>query len=153
MSEGERGMTRTPPPTTTAAGSIMFPAPRTMLPRMLNSQTLAAPPKTTVEYATAAASAPSRPPMRRNSAGPPSSIPRREERTDARRDHEGVRGEGVGGPAAARAERSGDGRRNAAAHAAGGHRLHEHDQREDERDPGERVRAKAAHEVGLQHVH
>jgi len=58
--------------------------------------------------------------------------------------------ERVGVRAAARPERARDGRGDAATHAPGGHRLHEHDQREGDGDAGEGVGAEPADEVGLE---
>ena len=152
MSRGDSGTTTRPPPTTTAAGSSMLPVPRTMLPRMLNIQTAIAPAKIAVEYDTAAASAPSRPPMNAKERRTAKQHATREERGHARSDDQGVHGEGVGSLSAVGAEGPGDGRGHAAAHAARGHRLHQHDQGEDDRHASQRVGAQPAHEVGLEDV-
>ena len=55
----------------------------------------------------------------------------------------------VGIRAAAGAQRAGDRRRDAAAHRAGRHHLHQHQHREDQRHAGQRVGAELADEVGL----
>lgn len=61
-----------------------------------------------------------------------------------------VRDEGVGILLAAGAEGAGDRGRHAAAHGAGRHRLHQKKEREHQRDPGERIGAEEADEIGIQ---
>src|SRR5712691_9163195 len=151
ISAGDRVTRTAPPPMATPAGRAMLPVPRTTLASVLKSQTAAAPAKTTLEYATAAARAPSRAPMAWYSGRPPvtttavNTPPRASAMTIAWATSASA---WARRPAPRARHRRGD----AAAHAAGRHRLHQHDERERHRDPGQRVGAEPADEVRLQHV-
>jgi len=68
-------------------------------------------------------------------------------------DDEGVEGQRVGIGPAAGAEGAGDGRRDPAAHGAARHHLHQHQDREDEGDAGQRVGAELADKVCLDESH
>ena len=68
------------------------------------------------------------------------------------RDHDRVGHQRVGVGTATGPQRARHRRGDAAAHTARRHRLHQHDERERHRDPGQGVGAEAADEVRLQHV-
>ncbi len=72
-----------------------------------------------------------------------------ERQSAAERDDERVRDEALGRVLAARAERARERRGHAAAHGAGGEHLHQHHQRKDERQAGERRGAQAPDVVGV----
>ncbi len=74
---------------------------------------------------------------------------RSEQRAHGRRNRERVHHQPPRPRRVARAERARDGGRHAAAHRAGRGHLQEHQEREHEREPGERLGAEAADEVGV----
>lgn len=78
---------------------------------------------------------------------------RGEHRAERDRDDDRVRDQGLRVFRAACTQRTRDGRRDAAAHAAVGHHRHQHEEREDEGHARDGAGAEEAHEPRLRHAH